>query len=192
MEQNSLYYFFSTVAQVLAAIAALLAIFTQFKITDITAYLIGDGEATLKRMEKKEAGYIMPSADDEKKYLDRLRDAISRKSILGILEVIRILSAHEVQQGKHETRSRGLYFLKIRFENKKTQISNLKSLTKKSIAIAFIAIFISLVLLVFVQYLKDYCFVAWCIIGIILILAITSMIFTFQGVTAVLEDTDEV
>ena len=35
MTQTTLYYFFSTTAQVLAAISALLAVFTHFKINEI-------------------------------------------------------------------------------------------------------------------------------------------------------------
>jgi hypothetical protein len=46
MTDTTLYYFFSTISQVLAAISALLAVFTQFKISEIKDFLIGDGKAT--------------------------------------------------------------------------------------------------------------------------------------------------
>ncbi len=192
MEPTSLYYFFSTIAQVLAAISALLAIFTQFKISEITTFLVGDGEATYNRMMNKEEGYRLPGIFFDKKFADRLRDAIARKSILGILEAISALADEEKEEGKNETTNpRGTQFLKRRFEKKQTQISDLRTLTKNSISIAFIAIFISITSLLFVQYLSANCFITWILILLILTLTIISMYFTIRGVYKGLTDTDE-
>ncbi len=47
-EATTLYYFFSTLAQVLAAITALVAVLVHFRISALRDFLIGDGESVLK------------------------------------------------------------------------------------------------------------------------------------------------
>ncbi len=192
METNSFYYFFSTVAQVLAAITALLAIFAQFKIGELTSYLIGDGEATLKRMEKGDIGYLLPNTDEETKWFGRLRDAIGRKSLLGILESLEMLSNHETQQGKDKERPRGLTYLKIRFVKKNKQLTDLKTLTQRSIILSFIAIIISLICLPFAKYLNEHTNIGYTSLTIVFLLTFLSIIFTIKGVRSGLENTDEV
>ncbi len=55
--QNTLYYFFTTIAQVLAAIAALIAVVVHFRISALRDFLVGDGESVLKGLEENIAGY---------------------------------------------------------------------------------------------------------------------------------------
>src|ERR1022692_624633 len=99
METTTLYYFFSTTAQVLAAISALLPVFTHFKITEIKESIIGDGIATLNRWEKPENGYPPPIMDSNN-YFERLEDSVGRKSINGIHDVIKKLAEFEKNQSR--------------------------------------------------------------------------------------------
>lgn len=190
---STLYYFFSTIAQILAAISALLAVFTHFKINEIKEFLVGDGMATLKRMCAKTTGYFFVDEEDHKKYFERLRDAVHRKSILGILEVIELLSKYEKDEGfTLLERKRGLQYLEIRFKGRQTQISKIKSLTKKSIIAAFIAIFGSITSLLFVEIIYNNCVITLIIISLVLIITLISMIFTIQGIFSGLKDEEDV
>lgn len=187
MEPTTLYYFFSTVAQVLAGISALLAIFTQFKINEIKEFLVGDGKSTYNRMYNKEDGYDLKK--NYKTYLDRLRDAIDRKSILGILEVIEKLADYEIELGRSlETNPRGLIFLKDQFNLRILRIKRIKNLTKKSIFIASLTILMSLVSLTFVECIVDSFYLSWGIILTTISLTIFTLIFTVQGVFAGFEE----
>jgi hypothetical protein len=181
LQATSLYYYFSTVAQVLAAISALLAVFTQFKITEIKDFLIGDGIATLERMKLHEAGYHLET--DFKKHIDHLRDSVGRKSIMGILEVLEVLSQNEKHQGKTLiSNPRGLQHLEKRFKWNLVQLYKIQTLTKKSIVLAFTDIFISLISLVFVEDLKNYNLINWGIISIVFAIAFFSMLYTIEGI----------
>jgi hypothetical protein len=181
MQANSLYYYFSTAAQVLAAISALLAVFTQFKISEIKDFLIGDGIATLERMRLQEAGYHLET--DAKKHTDHLRDSVGRKSIMGILEVLEVLSKHERESGKTlVSHPRGLQHLEKRFKANLSQLHKIQSLTKNSILLAFVAIFISVVSLVFVEDLKNYAPVNMIIIACVFVIGFFSMLFTIKGI----------
>lgn len=193
MKANTLYYFFSTIAQVFAAISALLAVFTHFKINEIKDFLVGDGTATFERMKINEEGYVLPKETEHKLYLGRLRDAVARKSILGILDVIKILAQNERKQGKDlNSNPRGLQYLEKRFEERRSQFEKIKSWTKKSIILAFIVISISLISLVIVEYLVN-CFLLVIIIIITtIIVAIFSIYYTVKGIFYGLSDLGDV
>lgn len=181
MEPTTLYYYFSTISQVLAAISALLAVFTHFKINETKEFLVGDGNALFEKMKLKDPGYDIGAT--HKKYFDRLRDSIGRKNILGILDVVKVLAQNEKKEGKTLiTNPRGFQFLESRFILRINQIKMLKKLTKKSIICAFIAIFISIVSLLFVEQLVHNWVINYSIIFILLISTLLSMIFTLQGV----------
>ncbi len=191
MTNTTLYYLFSTIAQVLAAISALLAVFTHFKINEIREFLVGDGKATFERMKLKESGYDLQT--EYKKYLDRLRDSIGRKSILGILQVIQVLAKYEEDRGKTiETNPRGLRYLENGFNYRMLQIKKIKSLTKKSLIFAFIAIFVALISLIFVENIKDMCALKLIIIVAIIILTSLSMRSTILGIYEGLKEQKDV
>lgn len=60
INDNSLYYFFSTEAQSMAALAAILAIFLQYKISSLKILLVGDGLSIIKRKENEiEIKYVL-------------------------------------------------------------------------------------------------------------------------------------
>ena len=192
METTTLYYYFSTIAQVMAAISALLAVFAHFKINEIKEFLVGDGKATLERMSLTEKGYNL-GTPDFKKYHDRLRDAIGRKSIKGIFEVIKILATNAINKGETaENSPRGFQYLESRFSGRIKQISEIKTLTKTSIILSFIAIFISIISLVLVEILIKLCFINWIIIIIVLLATVLSMIFTIRGIFKGLQDQEDV
>jgi hypothetical protein len=191
MTTTTLYYFFSTTAQVMAAISALLAVFTHFKINGIKVFLVGDGKATFERMSNKEYGYELEP--NYKKYIDRLRDALFRESLLGIQEVIEILSKDEQDKGKTiESNPRGLKYLEKRFKERILQMNKIKCLTTKAIVFAIIAIFSSIISIVFVEYIICNCALIWSIIIFILIVIMFSMVFTIQGVYYGLKDQEDV
>ena len=181
MQANSLYYYFSTVAQVLAAISALLAVFAQFKISEIKDFLIGDGVAMLERMKLQETGYYV--ATDFIKYIELLRDSVWRRSILGVLEVLEVLSQKEIDEGKTLiSNPRGLQYLEKRFKQNLLQLNKIQALTKKSIVLAFVTIFVSLISLIFVENLKNYRIVNLTIIVFVFVTTFFSMLFTIKGV----------
>ena len=85
---NTLYYFFSTLAQMIAAIVALIAVLVHFRISALRDFLVGDGEAVLKRKERREEGYNLLTV----KHKNKLIDAIERKDIAGIKKVMKFLA----------------------------------------------------------------------------------------------------
>jgi hypothetical protein len=181
LQANSLYYYFSTVAQVLAAISALLAVFTQFKISEIKDFLIGDGIAMLERMKLQETGYFV--ATDFMKYIDLLRDSVGRRSIMGVLEILEVLSKNEKDEGKTLiSHPRGLQYFEKRFKQNLSQLKKIQMLTKKSIVLAFVAIFVSLISLIFVEDLKNYRIVNLTIIALVFATTFFSMLFTIRGI----------
>lgn len=190
MEPQSLYYYFSTTAQVLAAIAALLAIFTQFKINEIKDFLIGDGQAVYQRMGLKEDGYDLPHGYN--KYYKRLRDAVGRKSIFGILEVIEILANYEMELGRNlKTNPTGLNFIKNHINSRISQIRLIKKITKKAVIISSIAIEISLMSLIFVKFIAVMDIIAWILVIITLTLTFVSILITISGIYKGLEEIEK-
>jgi len=190
MTPTTLYYFFSTTAQVMAAISALLAIFTQFKITGIKVFLLGDGKAIFERMAKKEEGFVL---EHHERYLNRLRDSLFRESITGILQVLELLASTEQDKGKTiESNPRGLQNLEARFKERINQLDRIKLLTKRTIVSAIVAIFLSLFFILFVEKLISFnCFV-WGSVIITLIASILCMFFTIQGIFFGLKDQEGV
>lgn len=190
MNATALYYFFSTIAQVMAAISALLAIFTQFKITEIKDYLIGDGKAVFESTKNTEYGHSNSVIDEQ---LKSIKDSIDRKSILGIREAIKKLSM--LEQGM-----RGPYPNPIpewisslfeRFDFKIKQLKNIKKNTKGSIILSFVAILISLVSIIFVELMLDNCFLLYSSVFITFFLVIFSMFFTIKGIRIGLKEIEK-
>lgn len=61
---TTLYFYFSTLAQVLAAIVALIAVIIHFRISSLRDILIGDGKAILISVEKRINGISKPKPFD--------------------------------------------------------------------------------------------------------------------------------
>lgn len=90
---DTLYYFFSTLAQVIAAATALVAVLVHFRISVLRDFLVGDGESVLnmKKRYGNQRGYDLLT----EKNTDRLEDAVDRKDIYGIKEIIKELARLE-------------------------------------------------------------------------------------------------
>lgn len=191
MTSSTLYYLFSTVAQVMAAISALLAIFIQFKLTDIKVFLLGDGKATFERLSNKEPGYDLEIG--YKKYHDRLRDALVRESIKGIQEVIEVLAKNESDKGRSiDTNPRGLQYLEKRFKERISQMNKIKFMTKMSIVFSFITIFVSVISIIFVEQIINHYDLIWILLIFIFTVTAISITYTVRGVFNGLKDLEDV
>ena len=180
MDTNTLYYLFSTIAQVLAATSALLAVFSHFKITELNDYLIGLGKSTQDRMGANEDGYKL---NEQKKYFDRLRDSIYRRNIEDIQEVVDVLADNEIKMGRTlETNPRGLQYLKSIFTARKHRLLKLKRLTWRSVVFAFLSILLSLICLTFVEYIINVNKMIWISITLIFVVTSISLINTLFGI----------
>ncbi|MCB2207663.1 MAG: hypothetical protein KQH67_05155 [Bacteroidetes bacterium] len=183
IDENTLYYFFSTIAQVIAALTALLAIFIQFKIVELKDFLVGDGNSVLNRTGSD------PSYSLNLKFTLRLRDSIDRKDLSGIKEVIELLSNNEKDAGHTlKNRPRGLQFLYNRFCGITNQIEDLRGLTKKTILISIFTILISLISIAFVDLIsKSLCveIISLVINGVFLIV---SLYYSYKGILLGIEN----
>jgi len=105
MDNDTFYYTLSTIPQVLAAVSAVIAAFIHFRLRDIQNLLIGEGQTAYDRRENP--GYCLNNT-----YTQRLRDAINRKNIHEIDEVLRILRDQEYDEGyTKKDRPTGLQFI---------------------------------------------------------------------------------
>ncbi len=150
MESNTFYYTFSTIPQVLGTLVALLAAFVHFRINRLHDYLIGDGEAVLNRWG--ETGYKL----DNNKH-KRLKDAVARKNIYEIKDVIRRrLSDVEKDEGHTKVdKSTGLQYLyEDRFCGTENLIKKLKTWTLVTVLFTFATITCSLICLSLVDIIK--------------------------------------
>lgn len=184
MESTTLYYFLSTLAQALAAISALLAVFMQFKINEIRDYLVGWGITLHRELSKTQRNNEYSNYPNDYKYILRLQGDSERKSVKAIYEDIKELAKNVPQDINNE---RDINYVESRFDYYLGRIEKIKKLTLYSIAIAFSIIVLSLIALPFVEFLKHSIF-SWIIIVIMLIMTIISLIFTFKGVTIGLEN----
>lgn len=175
---NTLYYFFSTVAQLLAATMAILSVVLQFRINEIRKFLIGDGEATYNRILAAESGYVL-----QDKYKNRLRDSLGREDIEGIQSVLLILKDNEVSDGKTlENRPRGLQYLYNRYSKMKDEMNEIKTLMTKVIVISLISILLSLIALGLIDHFKCYNSFSLTAVGTIFVLTGWSLFMTYRGI----------
>jgi len=181
MDDTGLYYFFSTVAQVLAAVSALLAVFSQFKIKEISDFLVGDGQSIFDRIESKEEGYNPPTPNT----YGRIRDAVARRSIPDINEIIQQYALSQNEQSK----TRGFTYLQKSFERRVQQIKDIKRMTRWSVLMAFIGIFTSLLFIATVKQME--CCYYWPV-GIIMLLVLIFLCMSFWGVYLGMKDQEGV
>jgi hypothetical protein len=191
MASNTLYYLLSTIAQVMAAVSALLAIFSQFKINELKDSLIGDGKSIYNRMIQNEPGYEVPNG--KIRYVGRLRDSIDRRSITGIEEIIDLYLDLKIKNGETlESNPRGFIKLKELFVKKKEQVYSIKTLTKNAIIISFTTIFLTIINLVFVEAIICNWLIYLTVIISTTLMATISMIISIKGVYKGLKDHDEI
>ena len=144
METNTLYYTFSTIPQVLGAIAAIMGAFSHFRINTLKQYLVGDGQAILNRWG--DPGYEFPDPNEDTKQKKRLEDAIARNNVKEIKHVIFLLRNIERDDGyTRKKRPKGLqYIYEDRFCGTEEHIQNLKAWTLHAITLSFLTIVISI------------------------------------------------
>jgi len=144
MENNTLYYTFSAIPQVIGAIAAIIAAFSFFRIANLREYLIGDGKSVLNRWGEK--GYCLQDPKENKKQQKRLLDAIDRRNILEIKNVILQLRNNEIRAGYSKNdRPHGLQYIYDRFCGNEGHIAKLKRWTLYVIALSFSTIIVSII-----------------------------------------------
>jgi hypothetical protein len=144
MEANTLYYTLSAMPQVIGAIAAIIIAFSNFRITNLRGYLIGDARSVLDRWG--DPGYKLPDDKEDEKQHKRLRDAIGRRLIPRIKDVISLLCENEKNEGySKKDRPTGLQYVYERFCNTDRHLADLKRWTLIVIALSFISIIASIV-----------------------------------------------
>jgi len=145
MSITTLHYLFSSIPQVLATTAAILAAVLFFRIERVGKCLIGDGKALIRRFYKN----IGPLKILEGLMINRLEDAVDRESIPEVKEVIKFLSDSEINQGISKlVRPKGFQYLFIdRFLPTEKYMNNLKNLTIGIIAIKICTILLSVLYL---------------------------------------------
>jgi len=146
MQANTLYYTLSVMPQVIAAIAAVLAAFTFFRISNLRDYLVGDGKSILKRWGI-EHGYGFSEKRKDEVQRGRLRDAVDRQNIPEIRNVLFLLQQNEKDEGySKEDRPHGVQYLyEDRFCVTENYIGKLKTWTLRVLTVSFISIVASVV-----------------------------------------------
>jgi hypothetical protein len=144
MEANTLYYTLSAMPQVIGAVAAIIIAFSNLRIANLREYLIGDGRSVLDRWEAREPGYTLPK--DGEKQRKRLRDALHRRIIPEIKQVIFLLSENEKNEDHpKKEKPAGLQYVYKRFLETDRHIADLKLWTLIVIAFSFFSIIASIV-----------------------------------------------
>ena len=176
---NTLYYFFSTLAQMIAAIVALIAVLVHFRISALRDFLVGDGEAVLKRKERREEGYnLLPVI-----HKNRLIDAIERKDITGIKKVIKLLACNEKKEGHTlEDRPRGFQRLFKYYEKTENQINEMSRISKMAFFFAAITACYSTVAILLIDYAINCFWFQIILVGMNLILLSICGYFISKGI----------
>ena len=145
MEPSTFYYVLGTIPQVLAAMAAIIGVFTIFRIENYKRYLIGDGKSAIERWGNP--GYKFNELAEDAKQRDRMRDAVGRENIAEIKKVLELLSKQEQNEGYTlKTRPAGLQFLyNERFCKTENEMNTLKKRTIFVAKISIITIIISII-----------------------------------------------
>lgn len=183
METNTFYYTLSTIPQVLAATTAILGAFMHYRLSSLRELLIGDGKSALNRLG--DPGYKL-----DETYTKRLKDAIDRKNISEIKEVMKRLRDIEVDIDKKtlSERPKGLRFL---YEKRFYRTNNYRKLIKKLtgwiIGISLLTIIFSVIFLSMTDciFQKGY---QYCIQNCNLVLFVISLLSTFALVVASLTE----
>jgi len=147
-ESTTLYYFFSTLAQVLAAITALVAVLVHFRISALRDFLIGDGESVLKRKLDfgNTQGYDLLTDLNS----NRLKDSIYRKDINGIRQVLAELAQLEANKNISSDHH-GFQWLLSFFLTSEEEITQMSKTSKSSFIIAFVTALYSVIAILFVD-----------------------------------------
>lgn len=182
--ETSLYYFLSTLAQVLAAAMAIIAVFIQFRINSLSRFLVGDGKSLLKRW-----GTYRRTLGISSTHKSRLRDSIDRESLDGINEVVDKLAKKARENGETlEKKPNGLLFAQKRFKQTRSDLEDLISKSKKAFKFSLITAAVSTISILFVNALSITKVATLVLIGINLILFIWCTVLLWKGLQKGLRD----
>jgi hypothetical protein len=177
--QTTLYYFFSTIAQVIAASVALIAVLVHFRILALRDFLVGDGKSIVDGKDDKREGYEILNTIS----YYRLKDSVSRKDIGGIKEVLTQLSNSEKDGGfTIENRPRGFQWLLTHFESTEKQIDEMAKTSKRSFVFAFLTSFYSIIAILFVELIINNLCCLYLLIGISIILLAICGYYFIKGI----------
>lgn len=177
MEPTTLYYTFSTIPQVIAAATAILAAFMFVRLNSIKDLLVGDGKALLDRYHKGE----YKEYDIENLYIGRLNDAINRKTINQIKEVLNIFREKEIEKDfTPQNRPTGFQYVYDRFCSTEKHYKKIFRMATIAVIISILSILISIVCLSLVDYIKSSeCLSCFCLLlNIIVFIVAISFILT--------------
>lgn len=185
MNMDSIYYTLSAIPQIIGTIAAILTTFALFRVKYLKEYLIGDGQAVLNRWEDK--GYKLPDPKEDNRQKKRLIDAIARKSILEIKEVIFELKKNEDKEG-HSTEDRrfGLNNVYNVFCTIEKHIEQLIKKIMCVVIISFITIIASIVSLAITHTIclaKYFCFVLWINVFLFILSLSLTLLLVINGLS---------
>jgi hypothetical protein len=179
ISSNTLYYFFSTLAQVVAAATALIAVLVHFRITALRDFLVGDGESVLnmKKDYREERGYDLLTS----KNTDRLKGAVARKDISGIEKVLKELAELEKNKSVSEDHH-GFQWLYGHFSKTQNQIKEMSQTSKRAFIMALITAFYSIISILFVEIIFDCLFYSILIVGFDIILLTICFCYFIKGI----------
>ncbi len=147
MSNETIYYTISTIPQVLAAIVAILASLSFFRLADLKSYLIGDGKANLARWDDEGYDKLLQENSGYQRERKRLRDATERRCVTQIKETLLKLSNLEEKSNPEKTKEPGHYWIYQRFRKTERFMKCMKGFTFIVVLISFITIALSVYVL---------------------------------------------
>ncbi len=94
--ENSFYYFFSAVPQVLGGVLALFGVFVVFKIQTLKAQLLGIGNAVILKIQDKINVLEIINNEDKRATLSNIQTYIEKSDIEGLYEIMKLLTNAQV------------------------------------------------------------------------------------------------
>jgi hypothetical protein len=182
--ETTLYYFYSTIAQVIAAAVAIIAVLAQFRISALHKILIGDGKAIYDTKIDPQ----FPSVKQAYLILDdihtkRLRDGISREDINEIRKILKLLAENEAKQGYDiNDREHGFQWTFNKFTKTEEQLNDLNKYSKWSFYSAFTLAFYSVFAILTSDLLKCSQVFHWGVFGIDVILIFACLYLLLKGI----------
>lgn len=173
ISDTTIYYLASTIAQVLAATSALVAIFIHFKLSEVKRFLVGEGQSAYNRAIRGAKGYKVLGI----KYKGRLSDSIGREDLDGIEKVLKVLNDQA-----------GLHVLYNRFVNNRNYYNHLRLSIKSALICSLITIIYAILILGFVDIIVQICYATTFVLTTLLIITLISIYKTYTGITEGLND----
>lgn len=94
--ENSFYYFFSAVPQVLGGVLALFGVFVVFKIQTFKSQLLGIGNAVILKIQDKINVSEIINNEDKQTTLTNIQTYIEKSDVEGLSEIMKLLNNTQV------------------------------------------------------------------------------------------------